>query len=488
MQNYQNQGNENEEQNMQIDQYRASEPNQPKSSNIHELPPMNNIQGGMNENDKSMMSTIVTSDPICCSQCGSSIDIHQIHMEDGEYKLSFTCQNDHNVEDQSLIDFMASTPKECQEITTCKEHNDEKFMAYCKKCNKELCLECILEDDHKDDNRTIVNYHEAFPAKKEMKNFIEEKAKELEELDSTRNRFMDWLKNLEKRMDKLFQSQQALIEFQKAFVEHFTIRKTNYIKIKSLNYLMKTLRYNRGSNKISEKLFDKYTSPIEKQIYELVGIDLGDTNSSSKNKTSGSNTFRAKPKATFADEEELEITKSTGPINLKNLGSSVLKNDDDLKKLLNMFSRMPKGLKKIYSAIEGNGSARNFHKKCDNKGPTITLAKVAGNIIGGYTAKDWGSKNGHITDHNSFVFNLSNNTKFEADSGEGINSNPRSGPIFEGIKDKVLEIGDNAIAQKNSFSRYGEEEDFSGANLLGEMDPGDSIGFKCAEYEVYQVL
>ena len=33
--------------------------------------------------------------------------------------------------------------------------------------------------------------------------------------------------------------------------------------------------------------------------------------------------------------------------------------------------------------------AQNFHRKCHNKGPTVTLVKVGEYIFGGYTDQDW---------------------------------------------------------------------------------------------------
>ena len=34
-------------------------------------------------------------------------------------------------------------------------------------------------------------------------------------------------------------------------------------------------------------------------------------------------------------------------------------------------------------------SAQNFHTRCDNKGPTVTLVKVGEYIFGGYTDQNW---------------------------------------------------------------------------------------------------
>ena len=43
-----------------------------------------------------------------------------------------------------------------------------------------------------------------------------------------------------------------------------------------------------------------------------------------------------------------------------------------------------------FRASEHQYSARAFHEKCDNKGPTVTLVRVGHNVFGGYTDKSWG--------------------------------------------------------------------------------------------------
>ena len=45
-----------------------------------------------------------------------------------------------------------------------------------------------------------------------------------------------------------------------------------------------------------------------------------------------------------------------------------------------------------YRASAHGWSAQNFHTNCDNKGPTVTLVKVGGNICGGYTDQNWAGK------------------------------------------------------------------------------------------------
>ena len=46
----------------------------------------------------------------------------------------------------------------------------------------------------------------------------------------------------------------------------------------------------------------------------------------------------------------------------------------------------------LYSGSEHGWHAKNFHDRCDNKGPTISLFKIKkGDCVGGYTSIDWSS-------------------------------------------------------------------------------------------------
>jgi hypothetical protein len=50
---------------------------------------------------------------------------------------------------------------------------------------------------------------------------------------------------------------------------------------------------------------------------------------------------------------------------------------------------------------------KDFHSRCDNKGPTISLFKIKnGDCIGGYTAAKWPSTAGYVVDNGSMLFNL----------------------------------------------------------------------------------
>jgi len=108
-----------------------------------------------------------------------------------------------------------------------------------------------------------------------------------------------------------------------------------------------------------------------------------------------------------------------------------VKTDDFISIILNSSDRKNEFLKKIY---EWSGTkslellfrgtrdgmySKNFHEKCDDKGPTITLFRNdKGNIFGGYLPISWKSEGGYQNENRCFIFTLTNihniqPTKFE---------------------------------------------------------------------------
>jgi hypothetical protein len=67
----------------------------------------------------------------------------------------------------------------------------------------------------------------------------------------------------------------------------------------------------------------------------------------------------------------------------------------------------------IYKATRDGFKASDFHSRCDNKGPTISVIKSEhGKTFGGFTNLNWHKNGSHAAgDGKSFIFQLDNNTK-----------------------------------------------------------------------------
>jgi hypothetical protein len=66
----------------------------------------------------------------------------------------------------------------------------------------------------------------------------------------------------------------------------------------------------------------------------------------------------------------------------------------------------------IYKSTRDGIKFENFHSKCDNMGPTITLIKSEfGKTFGGYTNLNWNKRGWISGTGKSFIFQLDYNTK-----------------------------------------------------------------------------
>ena len=91
----------------------------------------------------------------------------------------------------------------------------------------------------------------------------------------------------------------------------------------------------------------------------------------------------------------------------------------------------------LFRATRDGFNSAVFHQLCDNKGPTVSVARVKnGPLIGGYTKISWSSSGGFESDITAFVFNNLHNDKIakfavKADKANtAILHDSRFGPSF----------------------------------------------------------
>ncbi|XP_028408907.1 uncharacterized protein LOC114531501 [Dendronephthya gigantea] len=90
----------------------------------------------------------------------------------------------------------------------------------------------------------------------------------------------------------------------------------------------------------------------------------------------------------------------------------------------------------IYSSSVNGYDSSYFHQDCDNKGPTVIIAKAGNNIFGGYAEVSWNSSSSFVKDENAFLFTLANPTGArptklpQSDNSGGIWCDPSYGPGF----------------------------------------------------------
>ena len=67
----------------------------------------------------------------------------------------------------------------------------------------------------------------------------------------------------------------------------------------------------------------------------------------------------------------------------------------------------------LFSTSKNGYKPSEFHKLCDNKGPTIIFIETKkGYIFGGYTELDWDISNQFKTDESTFLFSINNKAKY----------------------------------------------------------------------------
>merc|ERR1719174_741410 len=68
----------------------------------------------------------------------------------------------------------------------------------------------------------------------------------------------------------------------------------------------------------------------------------------------------------------------------------------------------------IFRASRDGWEAKDFHLKCDNQGPTLTVIKTTeGYIFGGYIDQSFKSSNKYMSSRKSFLFTLNCYSKLE---------------------------------------------------------------------------
>ena len=131
---------------------------------------------------------------------------------------------------------------------------------------------------------------------------------------------------------------------------------------------------------------------------------------------------------------ELEKNNNKIEDNWKGFTNKIIKNKDEVKKLLNWIDPNEKyRVKLIYDATLEENTNNDFHKKCDGKGSTIILIESSnGKRFGGYTRISWNNNiKNYMTDASAFLFSFDNDKKYKViKPNYAIYGDDRYGPHF----------------------------------------------------------
>ena len=142
-------------------------------------------------------------------------------------------------------------------------------------------------------------------------------------------------------------------------------------------------------------------------------------------------------------------------------------------------------LKLLYRLTRDGCEPGDFHRLCDNKGPTLTIFKSENNRkFGGYLSKNWEDQGGWKKDNNAFLFSIDLRRKYkiinDIDYYYCFN---KIGPSFKGLgfQNYGNLLAENKCSEYDLKKLYEINEGYQKFEISG----GDKI--LCTQIEVYKI-
>jgi hypothetical protein len=146
----------------------------------------------------------------------------------------------------------------------------------------------------------------------------------------------------------------------------------------------------------------------------------------------------------------------------------------------------------LYRASRDGWTSGDFHRFCDNRGPTLVVVRSSnGFVFGGYAAAAWNTNGAYFqsSGNASFVFTLKNPhnippTRYNCKNANAeLFGNESFGPVFGGGHD--LRVANNSNAGDESWCNLGLG--FNDTNGHGTATFTGKQKFQVGEYEVFAV-
>ena len=147
-------------------------------------------------------------------------------------------------------------------------------------------------------------------------------------------------------------------------------------------------------------------------------------------------------------------------------------------------------MKKFFEMSTNGSSSKDFHKYCDNKGPTLTLIKTTKNkIFGGFTPLNWESDGADKIDDNNetFIFSLNLMKKYDMIKKEkgAIHCQKNNGPYFGGFSARDFSIEKNMKKGETYANEYSNFLSNKNLDLTGGKGNGET--FDIEEFEIFKI-
>ena len=396
-----------------------------------------------------------------------------------------------------------------------EKHNYLKLKYFCKTHNKLCCAACLTKIKGKGDGQHSdcdVCYIEDI--KDEKKKGLKENIKLLEELSNKLNESFDDIKKIYEKINE--NKEEIKLSIQKTFTNLRNILNNREDELlMNVEKEYDDLFFKDSIIKDIEKLPNKIRLSLEKcktideidnNIYKFIkkcseienNINIINNLNSNINNIYNSKNFEIK---FFPEEDEInkffENIKSFGRIKVFYYGffqlSSIIKDDINSVNLIKnwieeTFNKKEIKFELIFKMSENGTNSEDFHKYCDNKGPTLTLVKTTKNkIFGGFTSLNWSTEGGFLKDLSNltFIFSLNLKKKYNMinKNSYAIYCSKECGPSFGnvdfGLREN-METGDTYANLKSNF--------LSDNNLELTGGKGKKDIFEIDELEVYKVI
>ena len=444
-----------------------------------------------------------------------------IYCKKCEIYMSNKCENYHSKLFQNHQNFIVNKNIEDLNDEFCEEetHHYYKLEYYCISHKKLCCAACIAKMKGKNNGQHSeckISYIEDI--KEEKKNGIKKNIKLLEELSSKFNESYNEIKkiyeeineNKEKlklKIQKIFTSIRNIInnredelldnvdkEFENSYFKDNFMKDIEKLPNKINSCMEKCKNIDEIENNICKLI--KESAEIENNINIINNI-----NSNIKNIEKATNNDIQFIPEKIEQNNDIENLKSFGKILVRNKfvsdnmlkKSSIIKDDKNSLNsitnwILETINKDEIKFELIFKMSENGNKSDDFHKYCDNKGPTLTLVKTTKNkIFGGFTPLNWKNKGYGIKDssNQTFIFSLNLNKKFNMinQKGDGIYCSSNYGPNFGNCDFDLKENMKNGETYANNYCNF-----LSNNNLELTGGKGDHENFDTEELEVYKVI
>ena len=402
----------------------------------------------------------------------------------------------------------------CEEET----HHNNKLNYFCKTHNQLCCAACITKIKRKEDGQhSDCDICIIEDIKEEKKNRIKDNIELLEELSTKFNESFNYLNKICEEINKTREKLKFEIKLIFTNMRNVLNNRENelllvvdkeyddlYFKIDEMKDIEKipdkidlSLEQCKNINKIDNNNIYKFIKEIT-EIENNINI-ITDFNSKINNIYNSKN-IKIKFNVEEIEMNEIfEKIKTFGNIEFIHNNyeifklSSIINNDINSHILINNWIEETINKKEIkyeliFKMSENGTNSEDFHKYCDNKGPTLTLVKTSENkIFGGFTPINWNDEGGYYKDLNNqtFIFSLNLKKKYNMIKKDGyaIYCSKECGPSFGSADFRLNENMKIGASYANNICNF-----LSHNNLELTGGKGNDENFETDEFEVYLVI